>query len=132
MTPRWGTDKPWTADKPSSPGWYWWRSLLGDVEVVKIGYIGKVAVVYGHGSDGLRLEHQGPGEWLGPITPDAYAAGRVAGIKEVQQYAHDECFVPCAGKDLWQRGHNAAALHIFNHCQKLIEAQAQGGEHGTV
>lgn len=53
----------WGTDKPTVAGWYWWRSLLGDVEVVKIGYVGKVARVYGHGIIGLALGAMGAFAW---------------------------------------------------------------------
>lgn len=109
----------WGTDKPTVAGWYWWRSLLGDVEVVKIGYVGKVARVYGHGSDGLRLEHQGPGEWIGPITPDAYDAGRRDALTNAYKIALQQ---RCERGTPW----DLACVTIAD----LIEAQAQGGEHG--
>lgn len=60
----------WTRSKPTEPGWYWYRTLLGDREVVKIGRVGHALMVYGHGyGAGSKLEYQSPGEWQGPIFP---------------------------------------------------------------
>ena len=61
---------PWSQERPSKEGWYWYRSLLGDLEVVKIGRVGHALMIYGHGyGDGATLCYQGDGEWQGPLEP---------------------------------------------------------------
>jgi hypothetical protein len=61
----------WTREKPTEPGWYWVRSLLGGVEIVSIGCVNGVLRVYEHGCDtGVKMEYLSSGEWQGPITPN--------------------------------------------------------------
>ena len=87
------TEAGWTGNAPTKEGWYWWRNLLTDNEP-------EVWAIVDHG-DGLEVI--GPfdetaldewvsdmgGEWLGPITPDSYQQGRVAGIKAVRRKITD-------------------------------------------
>ena len=87
------TEAGWTRNAPTKEGWYWWRNLLTDNEP-------EVWAIVDHG-DGLEVI--GPfdetaldewvsdmgGEWLGPITPDSYQQGRVAGIKAVRRKITD-------------------------------------------
>ena len=87
------TEAGWTRNAPTKEGWYWWRNLLTDNAP-------EVWAIVDHG-DGLEVV--GPfdetaldewvsdmgGEWLGPITPDSYQQGRVAGIKAVRRKITD-------------------------------------------
>ena len=75
----------WTRRKPTEPGWYWFRRIdlplhCARAAVLEVSTVKGVLSVYEDYGDGV-LWHplkQYKGEWLGPITPDAYAAGRVA------------------------------------------------------
>lgn len=87
----------WTRKAPTVAGWYWWRNLLTDNAP-------EVWAIVDHG-DGLEVV--GPfdetaldewvsdmgGEWLGPLSPDSYQQGRVAGLREaciaVSQFSSD-------------------------------------------
>lgn len=55
----------WTSEKPSKPGWYWWRNMQSDppeppqpVEIYWVNHL-----VYGPMLHVSRFE----GEWAGPI-----------------------------------------------------------------
>jgi hypothetical protein len=91
------TEAGWTRNAPTKEGWYWWRNLLTDNAP-------EVWAIVDHG-DGLEVI--GPfdetaldewvsdmgGEWLGPITPDSYHQGRVAGLTRGAQLVrwHKSC-----------------------------------------
>ena len=75
----------WTRERPTVAGWYWWRAEsfyvgVRCVEIVRDFFTNKLRV---SGDDaflkGLEFDDI-PGEWLGPITPDSYQQGRVAGL----------------------------------------------------
>ena len=81
----WTTDKPteagWTHEAPSKEGWYWmrapkhgWRDCVMWVEKDEDGFyidVGDCDTEYVTDIDA---------EWLGPITPDSFQQGRVAGL----------------------------------------------------
>ena len=78
------TEAGWTrATDVTQPGWYWLRRVgsLAVVEVIAVpGYEPKHWIV-----EGVNLRWSlgnMDGEFLGPITPDSYQQGRVAGIKQ--------------------------------------------------
>jgi len=74
------TDAGWTREKPKVAGWYWWRFRDGkDPVAMKIGddHIAKTNL-FTMGTSVLLIDEL-PGEWLGPISPDTYHQGRVAG-----------------------------------------------------
>lgn len=52
----------WTSEKPSVPGWYWWRD-----NIVRVVYIGEYPPgnLYIMGYHNLRVAK---GEWAGPLT----------------------------------------------------------------
>ena len=78
------TEAGWTrATDVTQPGWYWLRRV-GSLTVVQViavpGYEPKHWIV-----EGVNLRWSlgnMDGEFLGPITPDSYQQGRVAGIKQ--------------------------------------------------
>ena len=72
----------WTADKPNASGWYWFRGAKIATPkplYVDYGFVNGKQVWYAEGCAGYI--HDWPhGEWLGPITPDSFQQGRVAGL----------------------------------------------------
>ena len=76
------TEAGWTRGKPSKEGVYWFRWTVNSnsliVSVAKDDCDWRVLEM-GHQYDGA-LAGYGDGEWLGPITPDSYQQGRVAGL----------------------------------------------------
>ena len=89
------TEAGWTSNAPTKEGWYWWQRTENDNPVV-------VWVNTFHPDKQLRAEMiSGRRELLthfnglfkGPITPDSYQQGRVAGLREaciaVSQFSSD-------------------------------------------
>ena len=78
------TEAGWTREKPSKEGVYWFRWTVNSnsliVSVAKDDCDWRVLEM-GHQYDGA-LAGYGDGEWLGPITPDSFQQGRVAGARE--------------------------------------------------
>ena len=119
------TDAGWTRERPTNEGVYWFRNNENCESVVQ---------VYRHMDDGwcmygVEIEHctirslerdeydELTGcEWLGPISPDTYHQGRVAGLKEAEVIAQ---FMSMATP-----GNIAAALRFM---ADQLEQQAQGG-----
>ena len=80
------TDAGWTAGKDVKEiGWYWWRLHPHRMKVVEVvqDYEGGPLRSYVNGM-WIYLEQSGA-EWLGPLSPDDKAQGRVAAFKEVEQ-----------------------------------------------
>ena len=78
------TEAGWTRNAPTKEGWYWWQRTENDNPVV-------VWVNTFHPDKQLRAEMiSGRRELLthfsglfkGPISPDSYQQGRVAGLRE--------------------------------------------------
>lgn len=60
----------WTHEKPTQPGWYWWRntglSVVGRTQVCKVSiYKGKYRAMFIDGERPLVADLAG--EWAGPI-----------------------------------------------------------------
>ena len=69
------TEAGWTREIKAS-GWYWWRLDDGQLQIVYASVGGTVSI-FGVGKRSLkRLD----GEFKGPITPDSFQQGRVAGL----------------------------------------------------
>lgn len=77
------TEAGWTRNKPTKEGWYWWRDTdrPGNPFTVRVVSDGYGLIVYGMEEYSRRL-YDTNGEWLGPITPDSYQQGRVAGARD--------------------------------------------------
>ena len=84
------TEAGWTREKPIAAGWYWWRSLNGmigpeiiqidntngpDTDLEVIGPFGETPL-----DEWIAESEDEPGEWQGPLSPDSYHQGRVAGL----------------------------------------------------
>ena len=91
------TEAGWTREKPTAAGWYWWRcwDQSGVAIVKELGpkrpwhtddYSAEVVLFNSKGAlSSTRLNRMTDGEWLGPITPDSYQHGRVAGLREAKE-----------------------------------------------
>lgn len=97
------TEAGWTRGKDVKvEGWYWWEveeetGLSLKVVQVEKGFTwieieneGR-DVLYVVGYGGL-LENK-PGRFKGPITPDSYQQGRVAGLREAAEMVEDDCYI---------------------------------------
>ena len=77
------TEAGWTAGKAvKEAGWYWWRLHPHRMKVVEVvqDYEGGPLRSYVNGM-WIYLEQSGA-EWLGPLSPDDKAQGRVEGLRE--------------------------------------------------
>ncbi len=77
------TEAGWTRGRPTKPGWYWWRDCdcPSDPIIVRVVHDGYGLIVYGLEEYSRRL-YETRGEWLGPLSPDSYQQGRVAGARD--------------------------------------------------
>ena len=82
------TEAGWTREKPTVAGWYWWR-YAGEPAVVRVIHSMYGLVIEGH----VGLVQNMNAHWLGPITPDSYQQGRVAGLVRGAQLVrwHKSC-----------------------------------------
>ena len=66
----------WTTEKPTKPGWYWYRGECGGHTVKVIHYIDDDGDgPYLATSEDLNLTDL-DGEWAGPVEPPLMAQGR--------------------------------------------------------
>ena len=82
------TEAGWPAGKDVKEiGWYWWRLHPHRMKVVEVvqDYEGGPLRSYVNGM-WIYLEQSGA-EWLGPLSPDDKAQGRVEGLREAEKYA---------------------------------------------
>jgi len=50
----------WTKNKPTEPGWYWYKRMGGDVDIVYVRWYGKKLCI-------MNWEIADDAEWAGPI-----------------------------------------------------------------
>ena len=75
------TEAGWTREKPTKNGWYWWRfDASTSATIVRIMVCGDGSLAEMSNNGHLLLAANFGGEWLGPITPDSYQRGWVAGL----------------------------------------------------
>jgi hypothetical protein len=55
----------WTTEKPTVPGWYWYREIEGEPEILSIYKDNGQLLISGIGLQEF------PGEWAGPLEPPA-------------------------------------------------------------
>lgn len=56
----------WTTEKPTQPGWYWWRNNSHfDPDILKVDVLGDRFVI----DTDLDVLDTPPGEWTGPLEP---------------------------------------------------------------
>jgi len=118
------TEAGWTREKPIAAGWYWWRSLNGmigpeiiqidntngpDTDLEVIGPFGETPL-----DEWIAESEDEPGEWQGPLSPDTYHQGRVAGLRE-------------AAKEVVFYAYARDAAIAFEIKANKLEQQAQGG-----
>ena len=83
------TEAGWTRERPTKEGVYWFRwgkDRDAIIVLVLIEYGDWRVMEMGHQHSGA-LAGYGDGEWLGPITPNSYQQGRVAGLREAHVFA---------------------------------------------
>jgi len=116
------TEAGWTSNAPTKEGWYWWKWTENDNPVV-------VWVNTFHPDKQLRAEMiSGRRELLthfsglfkGPISPDSFQQGRVAGLREAVKQLHE-------GVRLAQSREVADALSGHAYTLDRIAQQAQEG-----
>ena len=94
------TEAGWTSKKPIVAGWYWWRGKEeSGIALVfpadkpmpwhTSDHSAGVQLFYSAGGMSSTRVNDFGGEWLGPITPDSYQQGWVAGIKAVRRKITD-------------------------------------------
>jgi hypothetical protein len=60
----------WTTEKPSKPGWYWWRKVGHKPEMLRVsgGYSNMiVSVMLSTRVMSRPIENDDEGEWAGPL-----------------------------------------------------------------
>ena len=88
------TEAGWPAGKDVKEiGWYWWRLHPHRMKVVEVvqDYEGGPLRSYVNGM-WIYLEQSGA-EWLGPLSPDDKAQGRVEGLREAAGMVDDDCYI---------------------------------------
>ena len=123
------TDAGWTKGSPADAGFYWFRANAKDASprIVKVQKIGMgMMQLWRIGSDRPVIIGDG-GEFLGPISPDTYHQGRVAGLREAAIICRER------GKphdiEWWNTvSKKEISRQTAIDCAELIEQQAQGGE----
>ena len=88
------TEAGWPAGKDVKEiGWYWWRLHPHRMKVVEVvqDYEGGPLRSYVNGM-WIYLEQSGA-EWLGPLSPDDKAQGRVEGLREAAEMVEDDCYI---------------------------------------
>ena len=86
------TEAGWTREKPTVAGFWWWRQH----DRVKHPYIVEVDSemnVWFHGKEEESRVDYLTGEWLGPLSPDDKAQGRVEGLREAAGMVDDDCYI---------------------------------------
>ena len=80
----------WTRERPIVAGWYWYKE---GKEIAVLTFVSRGLEMAFSMPLTINARHSYPnwsvrtlaymvGEWLGPITPDSYQQGRVAGLWE--------------------------------------------------
>lgn len=101
----------WTTEKPTVAGWYWYREDGKNVWVV---WVDDELTIWLHGDQrAYALDDGGMQEFLGPITPTTYDAGRRAGLEDAADIAFDHTcndprFCSCSSEIYKQLAQQAA------------------------
>ena len=121
------TEAGWPAGKDVKEiGWYWWRLHPHRMKVVEVvqDYEGGPLRSYVNGM-WIYLEQSGA-EWLGPLSPDDKAQGRVACLGDVKRYVErqikiGEDFIGGPDPNIQRR---VALDEVIEYCDRQL-AQAQ-------
>jgi hypothetical protein len=123
----------WTREKPKEAGWYWWRRpMFADTEMstIVVDVYEREGQLFVDRYDWVRITD---GEWIGPISPTDRQQGRVAGLREAEEYAracvHERAvtldgFTGSSAMAGVIRGKQSEAERIAEWCHKLAQ-QAQ-------
>lgn len=113
------TEAGWTSEKPTKNGWYWWRfDASASATIVRIMVCGDGSLAEMSNNGHLLLAANFGGEWLGPLSPNDYQQGRVAGLGEAVKQLHE-------GVRLAQSREVADALSGHAYTLDRIAQQAQ-------
>lgn len=117
------TEAGWTRNKPTKEGWYWWRDTdrPGNPFTVRVVSDGYGLIVYGMEEYSRRL-YDTNGEWLGPITPDSYQQGRVAGLEEAARRADK-----IGNQSSSSHVRSVVGLIVMDLYEQLAQAAQEGG-----
>ena len=129
------TEAGWTREKPSKEGVYWFRWTENSnpliLSVAKDDCDWRVLEM-GNQYDGALAGYSG-GEFLGPITPDSYQRGRVAGLWEAVPLACKYCNDRTKWTPMSNSGYHVCNMPEpgFVRCQAIkihaaLAQQAQG------
>lgn len=130
----------WTSEKPTAHGWYFYKDEDGFIDVVAVrrvdSYGGpnlhevvitveKTTAVYQKNLHSKVSDLDG--EWLGPITPDSYQQGRVAGLGDVKRYVErqikiGEDFIGGPDPNIQRR---VALNEVIEYCDRQLAQAAQ-------
>ena len=115
------TEAGWTRNKPTVAGWYWWRDDSKSMPHAILVWSTSDNTLQAKGGfwttsqDVARMD----GKWLGPITPDSYQQGRVAGLREAGPILAKVCE--------WYEGGTLEQILEEFYAQLKLAQQAQGG-----
>ena len=114
----------WTRERPTEAGWYWWRNLQKKYAVDQGPFIYMVRW-YGNklaiGNCDIEDSHYTRGEWLGPLTPDSYQQGRVAGLREGAEMVPGIMQHPHGSSKDWCEAQRAICAAIKRRAQQAQE-----------
>ena len=118
------TEAGWTSEKPTKNGWYWWRfDASASATIVRIMVCGDGSLAEMSNNGHLLLAANFGGEWLGPLSPNDYQQGRVAGLREA---ANEMCYL------IAQYGAGVHAINLFGEWLKeQTRPQAAQDEKGV-
>lgn len=60
-------DRQYTTEPPTVPGWYWFKVVNRDLEIIRI--IDDDGYIRCEGYGETQPDEMGSGEWCGPLTP---------------------------------------------------------------
>ena len=120
------TEAGWTREKPSKEGVYWFRwgkDRDAIIVLVLIEYGDWRVMEMGHQHSGALAGYV-TGEFLGPITPDSYQQGWVAGLTFAAEQAGK-------GAELWDAGMKPREAEALREFQRWLQGKAQQAQEGA-
>lgn len=117
----------WGTDKPTKAGWYWWEHETTEACIACV-YQDADGDWFANSTDWMNPwpldDVDINARWLGPITPDAYAAGRKAGLTQYRDEIAQQLQLDHMHRQTYSKTDIIIAL---DKAERQIEAQAQGG-----
>ena len=132
------TEAGWTRKKPTVAGWYWWRGKEeSGIALVfpadkpmpwhTSDHSARVQLFYSAGGMSSTRVNDFGGEWLGPITPDSYQQGRVAGLREGAEMVPGIMQHPHGSSKDWCEAQRAICAAIKRRAQQAQEGGVGDG-----